>query len=196
MMQYVLPFIFFMGFSGEPTPIETIRHYDIIVKDKIVGSLSASQKTKGPKTMYQSLTSIKTKLIREIEVDYKYDVTFDSSILKKANVSITVNDRPHARTSTVWKNTEYEIVKDEQESTLKESIQYATILLYFKEPTDVQNCYSEQDGTMNTIVSLKNHSYKKINSKGKENTYYYKNGILHKAIIDGGVINFELLARD
>lgn len=170
-------------------------YFDIIHKDDLVGSLKATRTAKGSKTIYQSYTSIKKRLIKEIELEYKYDVTFDNSLLKKANVNITINDKPHARTSTVWKNYKFQIVKNEKKSSFNDSIEYATILLYFKEPVQIKNCYSEQDGTMNTIVPLGNHSYKKINAKGKENIYYYKKGVLQKAIIDGGIVSFEMIAR-
>jgi len=196
MIKHLVWLIFFIGLNSDSISTNTSLHYDIIMKDKVIGSLDTHQNTKGSLTTYQSLTSIKTKLLTTIEVDYKYDVIFNNSLLKKANVSIVINDRQHAETSTLWKNDQYEIVKNQKESSFKDSIQYTTILMYFKEPKKIKNCYSEQDGSMNTIVSLGNHRYKKINAKGKENTYFYKKGVLHKANIDGGVVNFELRIRE
>jgi hypothetical protein len=43
---------------------------------------------------------------------------------------------------------------------------------------------------------LGDHTYKKINSKVKEDVYYYKDGTLEKAIIHGGLVDFELIAKD
>ncbi|MGS0527081.1 DUF6134 family protein [Zobellia nedashkovskayae] len=196
MFKHLIWLIFLMGFSSDSTFLATTLHYDIIMKDKIIGSLDTHQKTKGNVTTYQSFTSIKTKLLTTIEVDYKYDVTFSKVMLKKAKVSIVVNSRENAETSTLWKNTQYQIIKNKKESTLQDSIQYTTVLMYFKEPKNIKKCYSEQDGTMNTIVSLGNHKYKKINANGKENMYFYKNGILHEADIDGGLVSFAIRIRD
>lgn len=196
MIRHLILIIFLIFLDGNSDTKDSSLYYDIIVRNKVVGSLKASQITKGPKTTYRSFTSIKSHIIKDITVNYKYEVTFVNLLLQKADGHISVNEKPHAETSTIWNNSGYKIVKDQEESSLNDAIEYATILLYFKEPTDVHNCYSEQDGTMNTIVSLGNHSYKKINSKGKENTYYYKNGILRKGIIDGGVVSFEMIARE
>lgn len=196
MFKHLIWLLLFMGFSSDSVSNSTELYYDIVMKDKVIGSLDTHQKTKGTITTYQSFTSIKTKLLRTIEVDYKYDVTFSKSMLKKAKVSIVVNSREHAETSTLWKNAQYEIIKDKKESTLQDSIQYTTVLMYFKEPKNIKECYSEQDGTMNTIVSLGNHKYKKINANGKENVYFYKNGILHEADIDGGLVNFKIRIRE
>ncbi|MFS4416450.1 DUF6134 family protein [Maribacter sp. 2307ULW6-5] len=196
MIRHLILVIFLILLDGNSDPKDSSLYFDIVVKNKVVGSLKASQITKGSKTTYQSFTSIKTHIIKDIKVNYEYDVTFDNFLLQKADVHITVNDKPHAETSTLRNNAGYKIVKNQKESSLDESIEYATILLYFKEPAKISSCYSEQDGTMNTIVSMGNNSYKKINAKGKENSYYYKNGVLQKAIIDGGIVNFEMNARE
>ena len=183
--------------ATNPIAPNTSKYFDIVLKDKIVGTLKVSQNTKDSTIYYHSSTVIKTRLIKDIEVDYKYDVTFNDMVLKKANVQITVNDKPHSKTTTLWKNGYYQITKNSnEENTLTEPIDYTTILLYFQEPVDIDRCYSEQDGSVNHIVALGNHTYKKINSQGKENTYYFNNGILKKAVIDGGIVSFDMIARE
>lgn len=180
-----------------PSFADTSLYFDIVVKDKIVGSLKATQSSKDSKTYYHSSTTIKTRIIKDIAVNYKYDVTFENEILKKAGVNITINKKPHANTLTQWEDTHYQIAKNgKNEVAMKDSIDFTTILLYFEEPINIARCYSEQDGSFNTIVSLGNHSYKKINSKGKENIYHYKSGALEKANIDGGLVKFEIVARN
>ena len=192
MVKYLIGLVFVVSVMGDCLIPDTVLKYDIFVKNKPIGSLEVSRKTLGTVTTYQSFTSIKTKILTTIAVDYKYDVSFDNDHLQKASVNILINHKPHAETSTLWKDNQYLIVKNKKESTLKDSIAYTTILLYFKEPKHIDYCYSEQDGTMNTIVPLGNHSYKKINANGKENIYFYRKGVLDHATIDGGVVNFEM----
>ncbi len=188
---------FLAGQMAIPPSADTSLYFDIVVKDKIVGSLKATQNSKDSKTYYRSSTTIKTRIIKEIAVNYKYNVTFENEILKKADVTITVNKKPHAETHTLWKDTEYQITKNgKSEVALKETINYATISMYFEEPIEVNRCYSEQDGSFNTIIPLGNHSYKKVNAKGQENIYYYNEGVLEKTVIDGGLVQFEMIARE
>lgn len=175
---------------------EAIIYFDVVHNTKVIGNLKATRTIKDSKTYYHSSTTIKTRIIKKIRVNYKYVVIFDAGLLEKSAVHITVNEKPHAETFTRWEETNYQIMKnDKEEKTIKDSISYATVQLYFKEPLDISTCYSEQDGSFNTIIAIGNHSYKKINSKGKENIYYYETGILKKIIVDGGIIKFEIIAK-
>tara|TARA_R100001369_G_scaffold92875_1_gene140755 strand:- start:2942 stop:3376 length:435 start_codon:yes stop_codon:yes gene_type:complete len=130
--------------ATKSTVPNTSKYFDIVLKDKIVGVLKVSQNTKDSITYYQSSTVIKTRLIKDIELDYNYDVSFNDMLLKKANVQITVNNKPHFETITLWKDGYYQITKNSnEENTIVEPIAYTTILLYFQEPVDIDRCYSE-----------------------------------------------------
>jgi len=192
---FIISLLFFQGSLLDSS--NTALNFDIILHNKVVGSLESTQIKKDSITYYKSSTNIKTRLIKDILVNYKYDVEFNDKFLKKADVHIMVNKKPHAKTLTQWTDAHYQISKNEDnEKTLKNPITFSTIQLYFNEPINISSCYSEQDGSFNTIVSMGNNTYKKVNSKGKENMYYYKNGILKKATIDGGLISFEMIARE
>ncbi|MRH99447.1 hypothetical protein GH721_02780 [Kriegella sp. EG-1] len=176
---------------------KTVLNYDIIIKEKIVGTLKATKYSKDDKVIYQSTTTIKTRFITEIAVNYNYDVIFEKNIMKKSQVVIEVNNKTHANTQTKWTNNNYEITKnDKLENVIQDEITYSTILLYFNEPLEIDQCFSEQDGSFNKLLPLGNHSYKKINSKRKENIYNYNNGRLERASIDGGLVDFEIVYRD
>lgn len=171
--------------------------FDVVHKGKVIGSLNATKTLKNDIIYYQSSTTIETRIIKEIRVHYNYNVAFYNNILESSQVDITVNEKPHAKTETLRNDNEYEVIKDEENKNIvTDSITYATVQLYFKEPKHIEKCYSEQDGSFNTIKALGDHSYKKTNSKGRENIYYYKNGTLSKATIDGGLILFEIIAKN
>ena len=177
---------------------EESLYFDIVLHNKkVIGSLKATKSVINAETYYHSFTDIKTRILKEVHVNYKYDVTFENTLLKEADVMITVNKKPHAYTNTKWQNSHYRVAKNKgEEKNVDESIFYTTIQLYFKEPIHISHCYSEQDGSFNTIIPLGNHTFKKVNSKEKENIYYYRKGLLKKATIDGGVIKFDIIARE
>lgn len=187
--------VFFLLLPSNSKLTETSLKFDIVLRNKVVGQLVATEINKDTKVFYHSSTNIKTRIITEIHVNYKYDVVYDNATLKKADVYVSVNDKLHAETHTEWMNDQYLIKEDKKKVTHDEPINYSTILLYFKEPKHVKECFSEEDGSLNTIVSLGNHVYKKINSKGKENIYYYQKGKLTKAEIDGGIVDFQIIAK-
>ncbi len=194
--QLVIISVFLTSWSSLKSPEENL-FFDIVHNNKIIGSLNTTKTIKDNKTYYHSSTTIETRIIEDIRVNYKYDVIFVSTILEKSDVNITVNEKPYAETYTQLTDTNYEIVKnDKTEKKLNDSISYATIQLYFKEPINISRSYSEQDGSFNTIISLGNHAYKKVNSKGRKNIYHYKNGLLKKATIDGGLFKFKMIAKE
>ncbi|WP_157486531.1 DUF6134 family protein [Maribacter forsetii] len=182
--------------SKDVKPLKNTLFFDIVHKDNVIGSLKASKTIKDTKIHYQSVTTINTRIIKEIDVNYLYNVIYENNKLKRANVLIDVNDKPYADILTNWEIDYYQISKnDKNELVVQEDIKYATILLYFVEPVDIERCYSEQDGSFNTIIPLGNHSYKKINAKNHENIYHYKDGFLEKAEINGGLIKFDIVAQ-
>lgn len=199
MTRYLLwgTVLFFLADHSDNTKTEL--HFDVFLKNKnkVVGSLTTSRTKVGPKTLYHSSTNIQTRLIVDVQVDYDYSVTFVKDHLEEANVEITVNDKPHSKTRTIRNKNQYQITKDNGDQiVLDDVIDYSTILLYFKEPAQIDQCYSEQDGSINHIIDLGDHVYKKINAKNKENLYYYENGVLKKATIDGGIVQLEILANN
>ncbi len=197
-MIWSLLLINFLTLMGNtPNVSEKNIYFDIVHKNNIVGSLKASKTKTDAITTYKSATNIETRIIKEFSVHYNYNVAFENAFLKDAEVHITVNKKPHAETITRWKDTYYQVIKDEKDETsINKSINYATVQLYFEEPKNITTCFSEQDASFNTIMAMGNHTYKKINSKGNENLYYYKNGNLIKATIDGGIIKFDIIRKN
>ena len=182
------------SWSTSATQVEN-RYFDIIHNHKVIGSLKAEKTIDDNKTHYQSTTNITATIIWETEINYNYKVLFEGGLLQTSDVDIFVNDKPRAQTYTRKQDSLFIISRDNKRPQIyKEPINYATIQLYFEEPTAITSCYSEQDGSINKLVALGNNSYKKVNAKGRENLYFYKDGRLIKASIDGGIIQFELVA--
>ncbi len=196
MTWYLLLFSFIICQSNFATPSEKKLSFDMIWRGKSVGTLYATQKKVDSKTYYKSSTNIQIKFIKTFDINYEYDVVFDNQILQTADVDINYNGNNHAQANTKRKNNEYQVIKDgELENTFKETVRYSTIAMYFEEPVNIERCYSEQEGDFNTITHLGNHKYKKVNPKGKESFFYYKSGSLEKAVIDGGIVSFEMVLR-
>lgn len=199
--QFIIIIILFsLGPAGyiseEINPVKNTLLFDVLNNDKVIGSLKATKTISDSKVHYQSITTINTRVIKEIDINYLYNVIYENNKLKRANVRINVNDKPYVDILTNWEIYYYQISKNNiNELVVEEDINYATILLYFDEPKHIERCYSEQDGSFNTIIPLGNHTYKKINAKNHENIYHYKNGFLKKAEIDGGLVKFDIVAQ-
>jgi len=197
MIIYTIPFYFVMFLLGTPSVPNNELQFDILFKDEVVGNLQTSESVSDSVFSYKSSTSLEIRIIKDFKVDYMFDVTLKNGLLQQSDVDITVNQKPHAQTTTKLTHGIYIIEKDhEKETTVQDSITYTTVMLYFVEPVHIKRCYSEQDGTFNQLIPMGNHRYKKVNAKGRENIYQYANGKLEKASIDGGIVNFDIVAKD
>ena len=197
MVLYILPFYLALLQLGNNSSEATTLHFDILFKDEVVGNLEASKFLDDSMLRYSSTSSLGVKILKDFQVDYDFEVYFEDGMLKKSDVDITINQKPHAQTSVEWTNKAYAIeVNGKKEAVLKDSIVYSTIMLYFREPMGIERCFSEQNGSFNDLVALGKHRYKKINSKGRENIYQYENGALKEANIDGGIVEFQMVAKD
>ena len=194
--NFIATIVLFISLNSSAQNTQESITFNIIHKNKVIGSLEATKTIKDTTTYYKSSTNINTRIIKNIHVNHKYNVVFNQGLLSSADVNIIINDKQNAKTITTRKNKNYQIIKNgKHETPIKTSINYATVQLYFEEPTHVSQCYSEQNGDFNSIIAIGNHTYKKVNAKNNENLYYYNKGELTKAIIDGGLITFEFIRK-
>ena len=197
MAWYVYVFSCVLGILLVSPTTEESLSYDIVWRKSSVGTLKVSKKNISSKIQYQSSTNIEFTFIKTFDINYEYDVVFDNNVLQKADVDINYNGKQHAQTQTQLKNGQYEVIKDgELETSFKETVRYSTISMYFEEPVHLTRCYSEQEGGFNKIIALGDHKYRKINARGKESIFIYKNGVLEKAEIDGGIVSFDMVRKE
>lgn len=175
---------------------ETI-HFDVVRNEKIIGELVAIKSHSDGLITYSNSTNITSRVFKDISICYQFDVVMIQNKLDAANAMIEVNGR--VRNHTIIKRVEnqYEIQrKGERKKRLAEPVTYPAILLLFQEPINIKKSFYEETGDFHTLHSMGNHSYKKVNSSGKENWYYYQNGKLQRAVIDAGIVQFEIVLRD
>ena len=167
--------------------------YTIIHKDDTIGQLKALKETQGQSVQYLTKTNIETRILTKIEVSYAFDVKFDGQHLEQSDVQIYFNGKERTNTKTLKSTSGYKFYDSgELEKNIKHSVSYCGVQLIFEEPTGIDRVYSEETGGFHALRKIGNHIYAKENEKGRESTYLYKNGILHSAKIDAGIIEFEL----
>lgn len=167
--------------------------YNIIHKDDTIGQLKAVKETHGKSVQYATKTNIETRILTKIEVSYAFDVTFNDQQLQQSAVKVYFNGRERTNTKTLKSNSGYKFYDSgELEKNIKQSVSYCAVQLIFEEPSGIDKVYSEETGAFHSLTKIASHSYSKENEKGRESIFHYKNGILHSAKIDAGIIEFEL----
>lgn len=178
-------------------PVAETYLYDIIRHRKVIGELKAEKTIKNDLITYESFTRINARVIKKIEVVYEFEVKMKGDILLEADAKIEVNGKVHNHTTTKLNRDRYKVdgKKRKIRKTFTDAISYPGILFVFEEPVDRSRSYSEEEGDFHFLESMGNHSYRKVNQKGRSNFYHYRNGKLRRAEIDAGFVRFEIVAR-
>jgi len=193
--MYKITFIFLLILFKHTCSFAQIQNvkYKVIYKDKEVGTLIATKQTSDSIIFYQNKTKIDTRIITKVSLEYDYKITFEKGLLNESIVQIELNGKSRKNSKTVLEKNKYHYYEDEKLSHLiSENINYTAAMLMLEEPIDIQNVYSEENGTFHSLKKIEEHIYEKKGEKNRINTYIYKNNILKKAIIDAGIIEFQV----
>ncbi|WP_417888013.1 DUF6134 family protein [Zunongwangia sp.] len=171
--------------------------FDVIHRDKKIGEFVASRVKNNKIITYTSKTAIEARLLAKINVNYNFEVLYEDDLMQKAYTEVIVNGKRRTDSKTIKRKNSYLFFDcGDHESTINYPISFSSILLIFEEPISVSKIYSEENGNFQKITRVKSHCYTKENKKGRVNTYFYRNGLLQKAFIDSGLIDFELQIQE
>ncbi|WBL27202.1 DUF6134 family protein [Zunongwangia sp. HGR-M22] len=170
--------------------------FSVIHKDDKIGELNAIKERKGGQTQYTTKTNIETRILAKISVNYTFDVFFEEAQFQKSNVEIYLNGKERTKTKTLKANKGYNFYESgDWEKNITTPVSYCCVQLIFEEPIGKSTVYSEETGVFHSLKKIGEHSYAKENEKGRESIFHYKNGILYKAEIDAGIIEFDLMLQ-
>jgi hypothetical protein len=179
-----------------PASIETAT-FDIVYDGKVVGEMSATRERAGEQEIYRNTTTIKTRFIGQIEVQYQSKVVYKNGVLQESSVKSLVNGDVYSDAKTQKSGSDYLFFKNEKlKHTVKGPITYSALQMLFEEPLGKSSAYSEEAGNFIAIQSNGKASYNKVNSRGRTNRYFYENNFLKKIEVDAGVVAFEMIRAE
>lgn len=170
--------------------------YDITSKNNNLGQLSITKTQEEDLIKIEAISEVKVHLFIEIDLKYKLTTNYRNNSLIFSSVTTYVNGKRHSTITTEKIGENYSITKDGHLSKLYYPITYSAALLYWQEPINVANVFSEFDGIEKPIEGLGSGTYKLTDPKsGLINIYYYSNGRLTKATIEHTLMSFTLTKR-
>jgi hypothetical protein len=179
--------------SKSEKSIAESRYFNIFIENEIVGKLEVRKITTGNHVFYSSKTSLLKDFNSNIALDYM--ASFNGGIMQHSLLKASVNSNIKLNTRTSRVKNKYLVYKQGQKvNEINESITHGTIQLYFEEPNNVTQCYSEHFGSFNQVLSENNHKYTLKNRYGNENTYHFDDGMLKRASLRNGDEIIDLIA--
>lgn len=149
-----------------------------------LGQLVVTQSISNDREEIHVTSEIKVKKLITMVISYTLYSVFENNKLQANEVVTFRNHLPHDVMTTVKKDQGYLFTKNEKKSTIKDFV-FCESMMYFNEPKDLKEIYSEFDGVFKSIVHHKSENRYDLTNPLNKNTskYFYSNGMLQKAVV-------------
>ncbi|MFT6499997.1 MAG: hypothetical protein ACJASQ_000104 [Crocinitomicaceae bacterium] len=165
--------------------------FDIVSKNKVMGSLSVVKSEANSITKYE----IASKIDLVFGIDYKYSLVsvFKNGVLQKSDLKSYINDKPNSLVLTSIHGHNSSVSINGKTQFYRGLIYYNEASMYFQEPLGRGEIYSDFLGVNKTVKKIDDETYEVMNvSNQRISTYYYKSGVLESVTVDFGIIEFSL----
>ena len=169
-------------------------HYDVVKDNKKVGYFQIGRATANNEVVIRSESTVRVSMLFTIEVIDKMYAVFRNNILHTATIYRTLNGNVRVNNLTQWQNGKYALsTKDDMnKGAFVHTIRFTTVSLYFEEPFNLTEVYSEKFQRMVSVKSIGLHKYQLTLPDGNTAKYTYVNGLCSEveAQTDWALIKF------
>ncbi len=171
--------------------------YEIRYANSPVGTLEVKQEVSGAHRRIFISSRVQMKLFSRMDTDIKTE--YLHNVLEKAR-AVRLGGKSAENKETVTERAQkgYVVIRKGEEATLKQTqISYCVGDLYFSEPKDIREVYSETLGQFLPIKQLEDKRYELSMPDGKRNMYRYEKGRLTDVEVNHqlGKAYFRLIAE-
>lgn len=163
------------GYSSAPNSIT----YGVYYESRKIGTLSASKVVKGKSVHYSLVSDVKVNVVKEYFIVEKIIEEFKDDKLHSSLHTRHVNSALKANNKALRCDNCYKLTSDDKpKDSVKQWISHTALTLYFKEPTDKQQIYSQNYQKMIAIKKTKDGVYELPLPNNKKTVYHYFGGKL------------------
>lgn len=173
---------------------KTYLNFKVVHNGNKIGWIKLHKVDSGSITTIQLTSEIKRRIIFLLSVIEKQEVSFDEGSMTSSSIYRKVNDDVKMNRQTIFKGNYYEVRdKNSSERVMIKRINYNLLSMYFKEPVNIKQVYSDTFQRFLDIEPKGNASYKIILPDGNYNYYYYVNGICSRIVIEHTLFTIEFI---
>lgn len=161
--------------------------YEVILMGKKIGDVHLTKETDthGDRYKMQSESHAKVMFVKKSST-VNFDVLFKGGALVESFYS-SKKEGDNIVTRVNKASDTYRVVSNEKESSLKESIDFSSIMLYFKEPIGITQVFVERIGDFIPLKKLSEGEYSYLQPDGTTSIYRYLQGKLVEIQLKRGV---------
>lgn len=190
--RFLLTTVLWLLASGNHLHAHSLT-YRILHRGKVVGTINATRSYSGQQIIYEVISEMAIRIVMMQDISWRMNVVYQNGILLHSHAFCVANEKVQQDCKTTKTKDGYRIIRNRQEESLGQPIFYSGVLLYFKEPSETSYVYSELNGLVNTVKRLGPGHYQLTDRKtNKQNQYWYRNGILHRAELHHTLIELTI----
>ena len=168
--------------------------YKVMQNNNTLGWIKIQKIETGTSSHIVLDSEIKKKLIFTISVIEKQEATFTNGLMMKSFIYRKVNNDLKMNKHTLYNGKFYDVKNPGKTEPLMISrIHYNLLSLYFKEPVNIKQVYSDTFEQLLNIESAGNACYKVKLPDGNSNYYYYANGICSRVRLEHTLFSIEFV---
>jgi len=181
-MQYRLKRIFLVLICGIIPYLAALKAagqshtYEIRYANNTIGLLDVKQETSGPTRKIHIKSRVQMKLFSRMDTDISAE--YHNNILIRAKATRVSKGADSKETSTEKTEKGYDVVRKGVPGTISREINYSVSELYFTEPKDLKEVYSETHGLFLPIKQMADKRYEVVMPDDKRIYYRYEKGKL------------------
>jgi hypothetical protein len=188
---FAVCFIYFhSGFAQPGQPIQA--EFIVLRNNEEVGTLIVYQMQEGITTTYTLTSTVRIQALLTLHIRENIINEFENGVLISSMHTREINDF-NSIDRVVTKSGEDYVCRDETLSHLSSPIRFSIVSLYFHEPRNLYEIYSESFREMISMEKIKPGSYSLLLPNQNRTEYHYENGILIKvdAHTKWGLVTFQ-----
>ncbi|HZG23439.1 MAG TPA: DUF6134 family protein [Chitinophagaceae bacterium] len=168
--------------------------YKVMQNNNTLGWIKIQKTETGTSSHIILDSEIKKKLIFTISVVEKQEATFTNGLMMKSFIYRKVNNDVKMNKNTLYNGKFYDVRNlGKSERLMISRIHYNLLSLYFKEPVNVKQVYSDTFQQLLNIEFAGNACYKVKLPDGNSNYYYYANGICSRVRLEHTLFSIEFV---
>lgn len=184
---FLLIFAVLIGYSSLSSA-QSLK-YRISWKGDSIGYIIATKTKNHDQESYHIRTEANINILFDFTMVTDFHSHFEQGILKRASTKSLLNDKDKGYSKIEHAEGIYSIETDEGNSKLHAKIKESVVAMYFKEPVQ-EKIFSERYGKMCQVKQVDSDKYELRKPDGRNNYYYFKNGICHAGEIRHSLATF------
>jgi hypothetical protein len=168
--------------------------YKILLNGGEIGVMNIHKSSTTGKTEFSLESKAKKRFVISFEIYEKHNETFQNNVMTAASVYRQVNGKTKINSQMNFTGTNYQVASGGKTTSISvKPVSWSLLNLYFTEPVNVSEAFSDSFQQMLKIEDDGNHIYKISLPDGNSNYFYYTNGVCTKEVINHSFYKVELV---